>query len=783
MESVFPLRKSRNSRIIGVSGTGDMKSGATLAILAATSLSSNATRADATPTAADRAAATSEASGTDSAAPYATLEEIVVTANKRPERQLDVADAITAFRGTELLDRGYTSIKDYLALTPGVQISQASGGGAPIIRGLTTGNNLGAIVGIVIDGAPIGPSSSFNLGGANSTDIDPIDLERVEVLKGPQGTLYGANTLGGLISYTFARPSLTTPTAFVRSEVSDTEHGATNYSVRAAASAPLVQNVLGVRLSGFLDRPSGFIDNEVAGLTNQNDQRNWGVNGSVRFEPTSQLSVILVGFQQRINQIAQDYALYDANGRPATGQLRYDNGLPDAYRKDTSAGVGTINYNLGFANLTSVTSYQKISASVLINTGAAYSATLPLLSLLGGSPVPTGTLVGNDAFGPIRKLTQELRLASSGDGTLQYTVGAFYTSEKAATGADVVGFSSDRAVIQTLNPALGFGVNDTYKEFAGFANLTCKISSAFDLTGGIRAGQIRQTYNQTFAGSDATAFNTLLFLSGLPAVPPDTGSTRGSETVETYLATARYHFSTDGMVYLRYATGFRPGGPNFAVPGLPARFKADSTDNFEGGVKTKFWDGRGSIDASGFVMNWDDILTQISSGGLNGYTNGGRARVYGAEGALSLQPLTGLTLAGTFAYNNGKITRVDPLASTAAGVGDPLPNAPRWSGSFSADYRVAMNNDATLVVGGVARRAGDRHTGLRSSTANVDYLLPGYTLFDVRAGVETSHVNVDLFIRNLTDQRAQLSGYVIADLTKVIVERPRTIGVAVTFKY
>lgn len=707
--------------------------------------------------------------------------DIIVTASKRAERQLDVPSAITAFRGSDLLDDGYTSLKDYLALTPGVQVSQAGGGGSPVIRGLTTGTNLGAIVGIVVDGAPVGPSSSFNLGGANSTDLDPIDLERVEVLKGPQGTLYGANTLGGLISYTFARPNLSTVTAVARGELSGTEHGGTNYSLRAAVSGPIVQDKAGIRVSGYLDRPGGFVDNDVAGIGNFNRARNWGVNGSLRFEPTADLSINIVGFHQRVNQQGQDYVVYGANRQPLT-DLHYDQQLYNKYRKTTDVLIGTIDYDAGFADVTSVTSFQRVNAYIVLNA-LPFNAQLPLLTLFGGAAVPPGTSAGADARGPVRKFSQELRLASSGDGPLQYVVGAFYTYEKGRASTNVVGFDGDFNEVPTLNPAIGFGVNDTYKEIAGFGNLTYKFSDAFDLTGGLRVGRISQTYNQTFYGSDADAFNTVLFLQGLNPIPADSGTTRGAETVKTYLLTARYHFSPDGMAYARYATGFRPGGPNFNVPGLPASFDADSTENFEGGIKSKFWGGKGTIDVSAYYMRWKDILIQVSSGGLNAYTNGGNARVYGLEGVLSLQPVDGLTLAGTLSYNDAKITRVDPTAAASLGVGDPLPNNPKWSGSLSFDYRTPVGGDWQAVVGGTAKLVGQRHSALRSSLINPDYIMPSYALFDLRAGVESDHVDISLFVRNLTDKRAQVSATTANGINEVLVQRPRTIGASVTFKY
>jgi iron complex outermembrane receptor protein len=182
-------------------------------------------------------------------------------------------------------------------------------------------------------------------------------------------------------------------------------------------------------------------------------------------------------------------------------------------------------------------------------------------------------------------------------------------------------------------------------------------------------------------------------------------------------------------------------------------------------------------------MRWKDILIQVSSGGLNAYTNGGNARVYGVEGALSLQPVEGLTLAGTLAYSDAKITSIDPLAAASLGVGDPLPNNPKWSGSLAVDYRTPVSGDWQAVVGATAKFVGQRHATLRSSLLQPDYLIPKFALFDLRAGVESEHVDINLFVRNLTDKRAQLSATTANGINEVVVQRPRTIGVAVTFKY
>lgn len=711
--------------------------------------------------------------------------EIVVTASKRAERALDVPTSITAFKGSDLLKQGYTRLQDYLTLTPGVQFNQALGSGAPVVRGLNTGADVGALVGLVVDGAPIGGSSAYATGGIVSLDLDPIDLERVEVLKGPQGTLYGANTLGGLVSYVLAKPDLDKVSVLARGELSGTEDGGTNYSIRGAASVPLIKDQLAVRLSGYVDRPAGFVDNNVAGIDNQNRQRNWGVNGSVLFEPAPGLTIKLDGLYQRVNERAKDDVIYGNDGKPRDGDLTYNDYLFPDFSKRVRAGIGTIDYDLGFAKLSSITSYQKSDAFYDINaTNSSLGTTLPLLPAFGGQPVPAPGLFSIGNHIGLKKVTEEVRLTSSGSGPFQYVAGLFYTHEDIINTQDITGRATDRSAVPTLDPAIGFDVRSTYREYAGFANVTYKFTNSLDVTGGIRVGRIEQSYRQLFGGSDADAYNALLgVLLGASPTPADTGTSHASKTIVNYLATARYHFSPDGMVYARFATGFRPGGPNVDVAGLPPTYNPDRTENYEAGIKTKFLDGHGTIEAAGYYMNWKDILISVASGSLTGLSNGGRARIYGGEATLTLQPVTGLSLIGSMSYNHAEITKVDPAAAIAEGKGDPLPNSAKWSGSLSAQYRTPVSGDWAMVLGATARFVGARHAYLRSNQTLKDWIMPHYTLVDLRAGMESPHFDVDLFVRNLTNKRAQLSALTNFGLNEITIQRPRTIGAAVTFKY
>ncbi len=727
---------------------------------------------------------------TSTGAPTAISQEnpadIIVTANKRAERVLEVPGAITAFSGTTLLANGQTSIADIAQLTPGLQFNNNLGTGAPIVRGLTTGAETSPTVAIIVDGAPIGSSSSLNFGGAAALDLDPLDLQRVEVLKGPQGTLYGASTLGGLISYILQEPSLDRTQATFRAELATTKSGDPSYSVRGAVGTPLVANQLAARVSAYYDRAGGFVDAPLRGRDDANRRSNWGVHGTLLAQPTVQFRIKLDGFYQKVDADALDAVRYNlATRKPLDGDLVYRDFVLPSARKKIAVGLATVNYDLGFADLTSVTSYQDIRTTYVSNgTNSPLAVTLyGVLPRFGGVPFPSPPATSADRVIHSTKVTEEARLTSNGTGPFSWIVGGFYTHEKNDFVANIVGRTTSGAPVATLNPVFGLGLFSKLEEISGFGNATYKFSDRFDVTGGFRIGKINQEYFQTAFGPDAPVLNALLVLTGGKAIPPLAPTVETSTTVKSYLATARYHFSPDGILFARLATGFRPGGPNLAVNGLPITFNPDRTTNYEAGLKTGFLDGRGSIDITGYYTRWRDIIVAVSSGGIPGYTNGGDARVYGFESALNLRPTTALTLGATLAYSNGKITRGATSAVGTLSAGDRLPFNPRWTGSASADYRVPLNDTLYGHLGAVARFASSRSATFRGITANPSYLMPGYGLLDVRAGVETGAVTVDLFVRNVTDKRAQLSSNTTATFAEVYLQRPRTFGISITGRY
>lgn len=735
--------------------------------------------AESTTPAAQQAQAASDPSTT-------TVDDIVVTANKRAERALEVPGAITAFRGEDLLNSGATSIKDIAGFTPGLQFNNQLGTGSPVIRGLSQGIDTSPTVASVVNGAPIGASSSLTLASNDTLDVDPIDVARVEILKGPQGTLYGANTLGGLVSYSLIQPNLTRTEGLLRTEASATQEGDPSYSVRGAVSTPLVEDQLGVRLSGYYDRRGGFIDNARRNLEDQNESTTWGVHAAALYVPNDRLKIGVDGFHQEYDSDAGDAVVYNlTTHQPRDGDLRYDEYVLPSTHKTISAGVANIDYDLGFANLTSVTSRQEIESNNIqnVSSGTLTTTLAAILPRFGGVAFPTPALLAQARETTTTKTTQELRLTSPGDQRFSWIAGAYYAQEDNDYAAVERGATTTGGVVPTLDPALKIGILSTLKEYSGFVNGTFQFTPRLDVTGGIRVGKIEQETRQTLAGADAVAFNRLLVLTGAGAVPAISDPSRATDTVKTYLASVRYHVSDDGIIFARYATGFRPGGPNLLGPGLPPSFDPDRTTNYELGFKSLFWGGRGSIDITGYYTDWKDIVVVVSSGGLSGYTNGGDARVIGVETALSLRPTPEWTLRATAAYSDGEITNGSTAARSSLAEGDALPYNPKTSASAFAEYRRPMFGQWEGYASGSVRYASSRDATFKSRTSGPTYELPSYTLADLHAGIENDQYTFDVFVKNATDERAQLAANPFYNIGEVTVARPRTFGVVATLRY
>ena len=242
------------------------------------------------------------------------------------------------------------------------------------------------------------------------------------------------------------------------------------------------------------------------------------------------------------------------------------------------------------------------------------------------------------------------------------------------------------------------------------------------------------------------------------------------------------------MVYARLASGYRPGGPNYNVPGIPLQYKADTTQNYEIGVKGAVLDHTLSIDASLYYINWKDIqlyLTDPAAGGSTYYGNGGRAKSQGVELSVESRPVTDLTIGAWVTFTDAQLTQAFPAVSTATGhAGDSLPYSARFSGNLSVQRNFPLTAQVNGFVGGTVCYVGSRD-GVFGSTyaANPQQrqMFPGYAKSDLRAGAKYDGWTLNLFANNVADRRALLAGGVGTNIPYAFQYiQPRTVGLSVT---
>jgi len=713
------------------------------------------------------------------------LEEIVVTAQKRSERLQDVPVPVTALSTETLTEHNQTQFADYFREVPSVSLdSRGNGENAIVIRGVTTGNISNPTVGITIDDIPFGSSSAYGYGSVLIPDLDPADLQRVEVLRGPQGTLYGAASLGGLVKFVTADPSLNRVSARAEVDFDSVQHGSQGYGARGSVSLPLITDKLGISFSGFKRQDPGFIDDPVQGRQDVNQVNVRGGHVAALWKPWDWLSIKLGALLQDSNSSNTNSVDTNVSLQPTLGDLQHS--LP--------LGVGgwigkvrlysaVLNAQLGPLSLVSLTGYG-------VND---YQTPLQFKNAFFGSLAQANFGVsGNSIINQFRteKFSQELRLSSPTGERFEWMIGGFYTHERTPVAQILT--AADAATGAVRGVLIDFAFPTTYEEYAAFGDLTVHFTDRFDVQFGGRESENRQTYNE----SDFGVVAPLLFGSDPFVFPPQ--STKANAF--TYLVTPRYKISPDLMLYARLASGYRPGGNNGEATAfnLPLTFKPDKTQNYELGLKGSLFGRTLSYDASVYYIDWKDVqLEQIDPvSGIGFFTNGGKARSDGVELSLLSNPLKGLTLAATAAYNNAELTQDIPLAAGFALAGDRLPFSAKFAATFAADQEVALTDQLTGFAGTTIAYTDSRFGSFVNPTSTTPFVpgvrseLPPYTTVDLRAGVRHDGWRVSLYVNNVGDKRALLSARsqiqgsaAPTDPYSVTVIRPRTYGLSVSMSY
>jgi outer membrane receptor protein involved in Fe transport len=740
----------------------------------------------------------------------AQLQEVIVTAEKRESTAQRTPMSITAVQGIALQAAGISDMTALAQQVPGVSFKTAGPGQTEFeMRGLTSTGGESPTVGLYLDDVMLTPAGMAQNG---KTVVDPslFDLNRVEVLRGPQGTLYGAGSMGGTIKFVTNSPDPRKYSADAEGILSDTSNGGGfNHTENAMVNLPLAQNVAALRLVGTDQRTEGWIDRvvvdpfptEVNGSTARGDVANATPVDTIRHSNTESLrggrAELLLLPTERLKitggimhqRIAQDGA-NTIDGPPLTETHYQPYDVSEPFSDSFNLYSVTAQYDFNAFQLVSATGYwdreqdqtQEISEAMQFYIGGLFGppASFPF------SPTSTVTEGGATWYGlgagsiseddATHQFSEELRLTSSGSGPLQWLAGAYYSSYGATSHVfsyypiSTVGFDGD------------FGTNnlaDNHRkldidQYALFGQATYDLPHHLQATAGARY--------YTYHSNSATSVSGVS-ASGTTDVLHGTAQNSGV----TPKVTLAYVLGERRTLYVTISKGFRPGGPNSPIPvppcsPAPKQFGPDSIWNYEMGDKERLLNDRLAVSGDVYYENWSDVQQQVAPGcGYKFTANAGKARVYGAELELSWMILPGLVLAQNAGYTHATNGETVPEAGVTAG--ERLLDVPQWTADSSITYRIPVGGDRDFVM-----RANNSYVGSIQDITFSRNTLPAYDLVTLRLGLESDRWSAYLFSDNLTNRRALLSdtGALSANiltLNRIATHQPRTVGVDLNYRF
>ena len=777
------------------------------------------------------------AAAAGAAAPPMDSGEIIVTATRKEETLSKVPESVSAFTAAKMDVQGIKSFADLAKFTPGVTFAGESHDIS--VRGISSSAGSGT-TGIYIDDTPV---QVRNLGlNSNNTLPAVFDLSRVEVLRGPQGTLFGAGSEGGTVRYITNQPSLTTFSGFAHSELAFTEGGAASYEGGIAEGGPLIQDKLGFRISAWARRDGGWIDrvNYQTGIdtdTNANRADTYALRAAVTWAPTSALIITPgIDYQKR------DQHNYDNYWVSISGPGSYKSGTPDQQADSDRFILPTlkVEYDAGPVKFISNTSYYDRRERVNGYSGTIYNLSF-FQHYTGAGTDPQGTPCTNGcaAFYPLltatgpnvpglanyraqnlitnaqQNFTQEFRVQSNVPGSrLQWTAGFFYAFDRQQSNEEIRdpmlpqltqllwGEDLITAWGQNLLPNGDDYINNTRahdRQEALFVDATYAVTSRLKLNVGLRYAWTKFTFANTNDGPQ-----DLLDNGGVPA----TGTGGKSEQPFTPKFSLSYQINSDDLVYATASKGYRIGGatpplPSYCGLNAPSSYNSDSLWSYEAGTKDRFFDRKLQISASGYYIRWSNIQQAfyVPSCGIQFTTNAGEAESKGFDFQSQWQVTHALDFELTVGYTDAKFSKsahelFDPtvpltdVANTLNQKGDSLNVAP-WTVTVAAQYNFTLLGKDAFVRADY-EFASKRTSPIPNEDINTAFydagLVPDPATHEVslRSGVTIGKWDLAVFANNLLNAHPQLglthqdSGTALYEATTL---RPRTIGVSFNTKY
>ena len=681
-------------------------------------------------------------------------QRIVITASKRLEKQRDVAGTVSVLDGADLERRGARDQEDSLKLTPGVQFNKGDIASNTItIRGIgTSTTNEGS-------GAQQGPTGQYledvPLASAQGKGVvlDPLtwDLDRVEVLRGPQGVLFGSGSLGGAVRYLFNKPRMSQTEASVKAEYAKSAEGAGTFSLYGMLNAPLSSGAAALRVVLFNRKDPGYIDNLGTGTKDANTLEQKGGRVLLTVKPANGLTATLVASTQKSKQ-GDTFSV-------SPDPTRLEHTSPNnSFRSSTTDFYSlTVDADLGGHTLTSITGYVKNKGSALIDDTELFGSIGLVLPQVYRPSVASGSAK-----------SQELRIASNPGGAFSYVAGVFYQT------------SDSRGNAQQIDPSGAFGLT-TLVDLTSTGGGTEKAIFAdteFNFGGGWSAGAGGRYYRTT-----TTATQTGTIFGG----PSNFGPLNGDDSGFTPKLTVKYRFG-ESFWYALAAKGYRYGGVNSTPPFT--KYKSDSLWSYETGVRLA--NGQGlQFDFSAYMLDWKDAQFTFFEvvNGLPGSSIGnvGKARSSGFELALRYKANAVFDMSASLASMDAKTKAAVQIPNGRRGFidvppGARLPGTPNLQMAFQANLRFAGPFDSQGRFNATLTDVGNRVMFLGGNKPAA-----GYSTIDLGLNFAKDNLTLATGISNVTNEKGVLSitgaPAGVGPFSQYFLQRPRTMSVSLRYDY
>lgn len=758
--------------------------------------------------------------------------EVIVTARARSEDVKKVPTSISVLSAATLQNSHITGFEDLSRAVPGVSFGAGGGPGLDVIemRGVSSTSGA-ATVGVYLDDVPITVQTQGLIAANGSAEPKMFDMDRVEILRGPQGTLYGASSEGGAIRFISNQPNLNDFGLTTLSSGSATVHGGGNYEEQLVVNLPIIKDKLAIRAGVDIGQDSGWInqlgccgtsipgvpitDPPVGSLVKAGvNEEHWTVlRLSAKYEVNDTLTIKPAGFIEWDN--SGDTSVY----YPQVGLYEQEKEVPEPIHDRLTVGSVTISKDLGFATLSSISGYFQQQLDRM-NDGTYYNSVYVATAVIppnpfnpGGYTNPNTYLIGQlpspqPTWSDISTLSEEIRLTSNpsgnGDDHFSWVTGIFaskyaqnYFNETwiqnfvpefesiygiSPTNSTIAGFTGE----QFPNNLFGvFHDRLLEEQLAVYGDLTYAPIPALRLTAGLR---------ESYAPGHLHQYLSDYFNEGAP--PEIVVDTKFNSLTPQF--SVDYDINPGVTLYASAGKGNRLGGGNYYIPtnvcaqdlanlGLtaaPTTYNTDTLWSYEGGLKGRFLNNTLSVNADGYYVQWSNLQQTINLPicGDTMIVNVGNAESYGPELEINYRLIEGLTLGASYAYTHAVITKINPeWASLGISAGQAVLNVPEWMAAFTVDYNHPLTDKIRFFLRADYDFTGPSYGEFTQSSP--DYRQPEYSVLNGSIGITRSAYELSIFAKNLLDSRKIIQIPSLLFTPEAYTLRPLTAGVMLKAKF